>query len=135
MEHSWVFVNSGTRLTRFQTVRHLKTLNRGKKGYIHTLHTHTASDGLGYTLHVYTASGGKGYPACPYCWWWKGLPYMCILLVVENDTLTMTILLAVEGDTHCLSILMAVERSTPCRFILLVLLLVKGIPTACLNCR
>ncbi len=71
MEHSWVFVHSSTRLNGFQTVRHLETLNRGKKRYIHTLHTHTASDGLGYTLHVNTASGGKWYPACPNCWRWK----------------------------------------------------------------
>ncbi len=58
--------------------RHLKKkpLYISEKGYIHTLHVHTANDGLGYTLqclHVHTARGGKWYPARPYCWWCKGV--------------------------------------------------------------
>ncbi len=52
---------------------------------------------------------------------------------VERDTPTTNTLLVVERDTPCTSILMPVERDAPCTSI--PLMLVKGIPTARLNCR
>jgi hypothetical protein len=90
-----IFAHSSNRLTRCQTVRLsgiLKALFNGEKGYIHNLHVHTASDGMGYTLHINTAHMVE-----------RGILHVHTAGVGGG-----------ERDIHCMSKLQVVESETPC---------------------
>jgi hypothetical protein len=134
-----IFVRSGSRLTRCQTVRHSSIKKRykytlyvhiagGERGY--TLHIHTAGGEKGYTLHVYTGWRWKGmhpapiyfwqlngiHPACPFCWQLIGIFLHVHTAGLERgDTLHAHIAGGGKGDTLAIwaSILLAVERDTP----------------------